>query len=395
MENIKMNESTLEEMAQAMNEADEQDAKLIADCIAAQCEDVVQRVINRRYPSFAEYHETMRTIGADAIRKNASQYSPRDKEPFKTFIMPFVRQALREFVYGLGTVPLLKQYAVSTGSERDMIIEMVVEQNERLVMHEIEKYYSSYKGQHMEDMLQCGRMAIFLYSPKFDFNKINPKTGEPFSYSTFIAPYILDAIKNYICSTHNITPHYAVQTKKWHAAVDKLKKSGIENPTMDQIADAMGVGIDAAQKTYSVICRMNLISIEGDEKDKQLTDSYSSSPDLLVEQEEFKETVHRAILKLSKDEQQVVFETYFSHPGKEASMVEVGRKLHMDVPRVRRLLNKAKRELYYSVELSGITTSHEQRNLEEYTDDIIIDFVLPSDAVEANLGIAMSLDVEL
>ena len=123
----------------------------------------------------------------------------------------------------------------------------------------------------------------------------------------------------------------------------------------------------SAQKVYNISCRLNTLSIDGDEKDRSMEDPYTESPDKIFETKEFKESVQRAINRLSPDQQAVIRETYFSDEKKDASMNTVSRRLGMDVSRVRRLLNQAKRDLLYAPELRDYTMSRMQMDLEDYT----------------------------
>ena len=365
----------------------------ILDRIVEDAKPFVERIINKRYPSFGEFHEAMLEVGSKAVRENALRYKTSSDEVFAAFITPFIRQAISEYAYARPTIELLGVYAHATPDEQSRIMEVVVETNKRLVNHVINKYYFSYRHNHQDDMMQQGCMAIFTHAPNFDIKKRNPKNDQPYSFSTYIIPYILDGIKTYVCSTHNISPHYAVQIKKFHAAIERLKTAGENDPTLDQIANEMGVGLDAAQKVYGVACRLNTISIDGDEKEKRLFDPYSNAPDTIFEQEELKRSIHRAIDSLPEDERAVILATFFDGD-KETPLIEVARRLNMDVPRVRRLLNKAKRELGDSIELRDFSQSPEQRALENYTDALVVDFVLPTDAVEANLEIALTIDLD-
>lgn len=57
-----------------------------------------------------------------------------------------------------------------------------------------------------------------------------------------------------------------------------------------------------------------------------MEDPYTESPDKIFETKEFKESVQRAINRLSPDQQAVIRETYFSDEKKDASMNTVSRQ---------------------------------------------------------------------
>ena len=386
MKKFDIDNHAIEELLAAWHAGAAEDAGC-REKIVALTMPAVERVLAKTYPSFGDCYPEMVESAAREIWRNALSYDLDGDEPFSMFITPFIRAGIHAYASKLPTPKLLEIYHHASEKEQAMIMEWVVANNERLILHVINRHYSSYRHNHLEDMMQQGRMALFTNAPLFD-------TEKSYSFSTFITPYILDAIKTYICEVHDISPHYAVQMKKYQRALERLKVMGIETPTMDQIANEMGVGLDAAQKVYNISCRLNTLSIDGDEKDRSMEDPYTESPDKIFETKEFKESVQRAINRLSPDQQAVIRETYFSDEKKDASMNTVSRRLGMDVSRVRRLLNQAKRDLLYAPELRDYTMSRMQMDLEDYTDSLMIDFVLPSDAIEANLDIAMTIDLD-
>lgn len=387
MKNFEVDNHAIEELLVSAKQSESLNDPSISAAVIAMTMPAVERVLEKTYPSFGAFYGDMVAVASRAIWKNALLYDTESDESFSVYMTPHIRKSIREYVSTMQTTDLLSVYQRATESEQAAIMEWVVANNERLVLHVINRHYSSYRHNHLDDMMQQGRMALFTNAPKFD-------PAKNYSFSTFITPYILDAIKTYICEVHDISPHYAVQFKKYMRARERLRKAGFENPTMDQIANEMGVGLDAVQKVFGIANRMNPISIEGDEKDKRLSDPYTDSPDKIVENQEFKRDIQRAINRLPKDQQDVVRATFFSDDRKDASLIAVSQMLGMDVSRVRKLLNKSRRELQYVPELRGYNMSREQRDLEDYTDSLMIDFVLPADAVEANLDIAMSLDLD-
>lgn len=263
-------------------------------------------------------------------------------------------------------------------------MDTILATNDSLIISLINKHFPSYRYSYMEDMCQEGRIALFEHAKDF-----NPEKGR---FSTFIAPYIIDAVKNYICSLHEISTHYVGQMKRYRKAIEALRARGIDNPTFGQIAEEMHVGLDAVQRVHEISMNFNPISIEGDEKDKELSSPYESTPDAICEQNEFREQILNAVSSLPLDERRVVRETFFADSGeRELPTAVVAANLGMDISEVRRLKNLAMRRLRNNLQRHDFTESEGRRELESFANSMVISFALPAEAVEANIDIALTL----
>lgn len=280
---------------------------------------------------------------------------------------------------------LLEIYRNGSPREKTLAMNQIVMGNDNLIIHIINKFFFSYKSKHMEDMRQEGREALFRHVVNYDETR-----GK---FSTYITPYIIDAIKNYVCSMHEISTHYASQLKRYHKALAALSQRSIENPTLGDIADEMEVGLDAAQRVMEIAQHLNPISLEGDEKDKELTSAYSSSPDAVYEQKEFHERIGKAIASLSEAERTVIKLSYFSDKsGKEVPLADIASTMGKDVSAVRRLKNLALRKLQESPYLADFSASKQRRKLEDYAEGLQISFAIPASVVDCNISIALSLE---
>lgn len=287
----------------------------------------------------------------------------------------------------MSTAELVEIYKTGSDREKDLAIELVIEKNDNLVLHIINTWFPSYAHNYIEDMRQEGRQAIFLHAADFD-----PERG---MFSTFITPYIKDAIKMYICGIHGISTHYSAQIKRYRKAIRALEQRGIENPTFGDIAEEMGVGLDAVQRVFEVATHMNPISIEGDEKDKELCSAFTSSPDTIYEREELKKTIADAVNSLPEDERAVILESFFSDDGgKNATLIDVANKLGSDVSTVRRLKNRALRRLQDCQQLSDYSVSRKRRQIDEFSQTLHISFTLPAEVISADIDMALSLEGE-
>lgn len=271
-----------------------------------------------------------------------------------------------------------------TPKERSEAMEAIVEKNDNLILHLIGRFFSSYKHSYADDMRQEGRTAIFEQATRYD-----PKRG---TFSTFISPYIIDAIKLYICQVHGISTHYSSQIKRYRKAVEALQARGIEKPTYGDIAEEMHVGIDAVQRVHDVCCRVNAVSIEGDNKDRELCSPYETTPDAICERDDLCDRIAKAIHELPVDQRNVINESFFrSSDNKETPLADVAKALGLDVSTVRRLKNLALRRLEQSQWLNDFDNSTQRRQIDDFGQSLTITFTMPAELVEANVNIALSL----
>jgi len=280
---------------------------------------------------------------------------------------------------------------IQTGTEREktLAMELLIEKNDNLVLHIINKYFPSYRHSYMEDMRQEGRIAMYEHAERFD-----PERG---TFSTYITPYIIDAIKTYICGVHGITTHYSSQLKKCNKAIATLHQDGVDDPTFADIAEEMGIGVDAVKRVFEIANNLNHASIEGDGKDREICTPYSSSPDAILERQSTDEAVHTAVESLEDPAERAVIKAmFFSDPsGKTASLADVAKKLGMDVSTVRRLKNLALRRLEHASTLKDYSPTAQRRELAAFADTLSITFTLPDDVVSASVDLALTIGDEV
>lgn len=282
-------------------------------------------------------------------------------------------------------VDLIELYKEGSDAERAMVTTKVITDNDKLITHLLKKHFPSYIKGHYEDMCQEARIAIAQNFARFD-----PDKGK---FSTYISTYILAAFKWYICELHGISSHYFTQVKRYNQAVSALTAKGCSPITVDMIADEMGVGADAVLAVADVIDRMNNISIEGDEKERSLTDTFVMSPEEYCEQNEAKDILFQALGRLSDKERQVIITTYLNEKEIELPLREVARKLGMDVQHVRRYKNRALRQLAQDDALIRITGGIRDSEVRDFADSLTIEFTVPKVQIEQNLEIAMEIEL--
>jgi RNA polymerase sigma factor (sigma-70 family) len=231
----------------------------------------------------------------------------------------------------------------------------------------------------MEDLIQEGRVAICEHCRDF-----NPKYGE---FSTFIVPYIKDAIKSFICKINNTTPYYSGQSKKMEKAAEELRKEGNLRPNFNDLSKKMGIGASAVERVYMETCGQNPISVE-DLND--YNDDYTNDPGYIAEQQEQMDSLKKAISQLS-DEERMIIQIAFFNSDKEISFAEIAKLTGLPPKVCRRIKNNALNKLKHSAELRkhDFAESRIQKEARKFKTDFV--FNSPT-TVNVNINIALHFD---
>lgn len=294
---------------------------------------------------------------------------------------------------GMSNAELVELSINGTPSEQEDAATAIIENNVGLVVSCIKKHYPTYMARYMDDMLQEGKMAIFIHFKDYDKSKSE--------FSTFIIRYILDALKNYICEIHNTTPHYLKRYKDITDAVEELRNRGIENPDFGTISEQLGIGIPALQRAISVSNNANTVSIDsGNWVERE--GEFSVSPEDIVEKKVMQETVRKAIEELSKGEAEVIKVAWFTSNSnfkkgdKAIPLPEVARILNMSVTDVRRYYNSGMRHLENSERLRNYDckVSDGRLAMEKYLNSLTVQFGMDDDSVNLNVDFVLNLKDE-
>jgi RNA polymerase sigma factor for flagellar operon FliA len=241
-------------------------------------------------------------------------------------------------------------------------LQELMETNKTLVQHFVRKRYPTYhKSAEHEDISSEGMLgmlkSLIYYSPEIS------------KLSTFVAPYILSAISDYITKKNFGTMHYQMRNKKYVAALDQLELRGIRNPTMTQVAQEMGVGLDAVQKLISVLQSANAVDMDSNEV-AEIEDAMCIKPEEYVVRKESVDIVYNSLKRLPKDQRIVIRMLYYTPDGKHSSYKAIGTKLvehYMKVghpvteirkERIKQLRNKAMKSLREYVTMQMSETEH-------------------------------------
>lgn len=261
----------------------------------------------------------------------------------------------------------------------------VVERNDGLICMLISKHYSTYMGNHMDDMMQEGRMAIYENFPSFD-----PKKSR---FSTFISYYIMHGISSYLCSLNGMTPHYLSMSKKLTKAYAALEAEGCSNPSIAQISEEMGVGKEAVHSILSIRNRTTgMLSLDDDSSSSmQVSDYTQLDPMEYVEEKITREALAKAIHELTPQEQAIVREIYFYDSDGTQALRVVAKNLGYRIDEVRRLKASAYRKLYMNPVLRDNAEDNTYA-LTNFLSSITIEYAPSEKLREDDLNTVLNLD---
>lgn len=222
----------------------------------------------------------------------------------------------------------------------------LIKKNLRLVIFFAKRY--NHGKYPFEDLIQEGNIGLMRAVETYD-----PDKGR---FTTYATQWIRQSIERYIlnnCQMIRVPVHMMEQVRKYEAIKRNVENEEMRIPSVEEMADLMDVSIETAQKyeQYSqtvvsldspvanadtgafdnVTCLMDFIK---DDETKQ--------PEYIVEQNDLKETLKKAMKECLTDrEYEVISMRYGFDNGQYKTLEEVGDSLHVTRERVRQIEGKA------------------------------------------------------
>lgn len=220
--------------------------------------------------------------------------------------------------------------------------EELIISNMPLVKHIASKYYTSKMGMEYEDLVSYGVMGLIDATNKFDESR-----GVKFStYASIrISSYIIDEIRKY----SPISRMYMSKIKEYNKAVEILQNKFFRKPTIDEIANHMGVSKNEINDINVKMLDLNNVYLDNvifdDENEVKLIDTLKEkeelSPTHLVEKDELQEIMAKAIDTLNEKDRLVLSLYYYE----ELTLKEIGLILGVSESRVSQLNSRAIKNL--------------------------------------------------
>lgn len=228
---------------------------------------------------------------------------------------------------------LIEQYRAS-GDEalRERIVGMFLN-----VAEIIAKRFSG-RGVDYDDLYQVASLALVKAIDRFD-------TGMGVRFSTFLTPTMVGEVKNYFRDRSRLIsiPRTGAQLiKDIKEAAEQLEQSLMRSPTPVEIAERLGVSLEAvleAMEMRSSTMYASLDSSASEEEDSPLA-TYLGKTDEGFDRFETGDMIQRALDKLPKDEKRVMVYRYI-HSLSQREVAERMGVSQMTVSRIeRRAINK-------------------------------------------------------
>lgn len=234
------------------------------------------------------------------------------------------------------TRELFRRYR-EEGSEaaRDELVEMYL----NLVKYLASRFRN--RGEPIDDLIQVGTIGLIKAVDRFD-------TGREVEFTTYATPTIVGELKRYFRDKGwaiKVPRRLQELSFRVTQAVDQLTQLNQSSPTIEEIADHIGVSTDEVLEAMETSEAYNFVSLEGD-RNSDGTDSFSileyvGEDDSLMAVVDDRTTLAAALRVLSAQERRVLYLRFFDG----LTQTEIARQLDISQMQVSRLLRRTLRVL--------------------------------------------------
>ncbi len=234
------------------------------------------------------------------------------------------------------TRELFKRYR-ATGDEeaRDELITMYL----NLVKYLASRFRN--RGEPVDDLVQVGTIGLIKAIDRFDIDR-------QVEFTTYATPTIVGELKRYFRDKGwaiKVPRRLQELSFKVNQAVDALTAQNQRSPSIQEIADYLGVTPEEVLEAMETSEAYNFVSLEtdrgGDGSDSFSILEYIGKDDALMDVVEDRATLSSALKELSPQEQRVLYLRFFEG----LTQTEIARQLDISQMQVSRLLRRTLRVL--------------------------------------------------
>ncbi len=257
--------------------------------------------------------------------------------------------SVRMYLKEIGKIDLLtfdQEVSLAQDIEKGSQIsrEGLINANLRLVVSIAKKYIG--RGLTFLDLVQEGNQGLMRAVEKFDWHR-------GFKFSTYATWWIRQAVTRAIADqakTIRIPVHMVETINKVYKATRALTQRFGKEPTVDQIAEEVGISIEKVEEIYRISQDTTSLSTPvGDDEDSFLGDFIEDTTQLSPYEETSKELLRESIEEVlsSLDERETkVLSLRFGLMGETPkTLEEVGKIFNVTRERIRQIEAKALRKL--------------------------------------------------
>ncbi len=224
----------------------------------------------------------------------------------------------------------------------DEAFRQLVEANLRLVVKIAKAFMTS--DLSLLDLIQEGNLGLMRAASKFD-HKRNVR------FSTYASWWIKQAIVRSLSNKRRAIrlPHRKEELlRKISKATSSLSQTLMREPTDDEIANEVGVGIGDVRSLMGM--SYSVVSLDGDSNDdsgslKDVFEDYSYDPGQELMRKSLREDTLRSLDMLPVKEKEILLYRYSFHGGKRYTLKKIGDKMGISPETVRQIEIRALRRL--------------------------------------------------
>jgi RNA polymerase sigma-B factor len=209
----------------------------------------------------------------------------------------------------------------------------------------------SNRGEPLEDLLQVGYIGLIKAIDRYDLDR-------GVEFSTYATPTIVGELKRYFRDKGwaiRIPRRLQMRDHELNQAIDFLTQALHRSPTLNEVAEYLGVGLEEVVEIMESSYAANYLSLDnvymnGSEDGGFCLLDYLGEEDGDFSLAEDRDTLSKLLSTLSEREQKVIYMRFF----RGMTQIEIARGLDISQMHVSRLLRKILEKLRGEVELEEL-----------------------------------------